>query len=94
MSKFSKYREKPKWKPKEGNLILINTNGCLMEVGGTEDIDGERKVSLNIDCGDYNLGVEMVPIRDLIQKVKNGEWKIVKDGPIEPEKILKQYKFI
>jgi hypothetical protein len=94
LSKFSKYRKKSKWSPKEGSLVLINANGCLMEVGSIKDVDGEKKVFLDMNCGDIRLGVEMVPIRHLIQKVRVGEWKIVKDGPIEPEKILKQYKFI
>lgn len=94
MSKFSRYREKPNWKPKEGALVIINANGCLIEVGEIEDIKGERVVSLIMECGDYQLGTEKIPIRTLIDSIRNGTWRIVKDGPIEPEKILRDFKFI
>ena len=94
MSKFSKHREKPKWTPKEGALVVINANGCLMEISDIEDINGERRVSLEMDCGGYKIGNEKIPVRDVIDSIRSGIWRIVKDGPIEPEKILKQFKFI
>ena len=94
MSKFSKHREKPKWKPKEGALVVINANGCLVEIGEIEDVKGERVVSLTMECDNYQLGTEKVPIRTIIDSIRNGSWKIVKDGPIDPEKILKSFKFL
>lgn len=94
MSRFSKHREKPKWKPKEGALVVINANGCLVEVGEIEDVRGERLVSLIMECGTLQLGTEKVPVRTVIESIRQGVWRIVKDGPIEPEKILKEFKFI
>ena len=41
--------------------------------------------------------IEVYPpyaVRDVVKNVRNGTWKIVKEGPIEPEKILKQFNFI
>lgn len=92
MSRFSKHREKPKWMPKEGSLVLINANGLLVEVGDfKEEIDGTRMVSLRVEGV---TGFSWIRVTTVIESVRNGSWRVVKDGPIEPEKILKQYKFI
>jgi len=91
MSKFSKHREKPKWVPKEGALVVINANGCLVEIGEISEIRGERVVELSVDGV---AGSSSVAITHIIESIRNGHWRIVKDGPIEPEKILREFKFI
>jgi len=91
MSKFSKHREKPKWVPKEGSLVVVNANGCLVEVGEIREVNGERLVKL-IVVG--IPGFSSTTVRNVIDNIRNGTWRIIKDGPIEPEKILKQFKFI
>ena len=91
MSKFSKYREKPKWNPKEGALVVINANGCLVEVGEFKELFGERLVRLSVDGV---TGSSWVKVTHVIDSIRNGSWRVVKDGPIEPEKILKEFKFI
>ena len=91
MGKFSKHREKPKWIPKEGALVVINANGCLVELGEVSDIRGERVVELSVDG---IAGSSSVSVTHVIESIRNDTWRIVKDGPIEPEKILKEFKFI
>ena len=91
MSKFSKYREKPKWNPKEGALVVINANGCLVELGEIRIVNGERIVELSVDGVP---GSSSVAVRHVIDSIRGGLWRIVKDGPIEPEKILRDFKFI
>jgi hypothetical protein len=91
MSRFSKHSEKPKWTPKEGSLVVINANGCLVELGEISDVNGERIVELSVDGIN---GSSSVAVRHVIDYIRNGSWRIVKDGPIEPEKILKEFKFI
>ena len=91
MSKFSKHSEKPKWIPREGALVVINSNGCLVEVGEIEDNRGERLVKLNVDGV---TGHTWVKVTHVIELIRNGTWRVAKDGPIEPEKILKEFKFI
>lgn len=94
MSKFSKHREKPKWKPKEGIMMLSN-GGAVFKLSDIFEQDGERVVNLIITHGDEEVDVYPPwPVRDVVEQVRNGTWKIVKDGPIEPEKILKQFNFI
>jgi acetylglutamate kinase len=91
MSRFSKHREKPKWKPKEGSLVVINANGVLVEVGEIKEVSGERLVQLSVDGV---TGSSWVKVTTVIESIRNGMWRVVKDGPIEPEKILKEFKFI
>ena len=94
MSKFSKHREKPTIKPKEGILIVSN-GGAVFKLGPIFEEEGQRVVTLTIEH--ENEDVEVYPpwpVRDVIEHVRNGTWKIVKEGPIEPEKILKQFNFI
>lgn len=92
MSKFSKHSEKPKWIPKEGALVVINANGVLVEVGEiVEVMGGERLVKLNVDGVTNHTWVKVTHVIELI---RNGTWRVAKDGPIEPEKILKEFKFI
>lgn len=94
MSKFSKHRQKPKWKPKEGVIILSN-GGAVFKLSDIFEQEGERVVNLIITHGDEEIDVYPPwPVRDIVEQVRNGTWKIVKDGPIEPEKILKQFNFI
>lgn len=94
MSKFSKHREKPKWKPKEGIMMLSN-GGAVFKLSDIFEQEGERVVNLIITHGDEEIDVYPPwPVRDVVEQVRNGTWKIVKDGPIEPEKILKQFNFI
>jgi len=91
VSRFSKHREKPKWKPKEGSLVVVNANGYLVEVGEFTELGGERMVRLSVDGV---TGSSLVTVRHVIESIRNGSWRVVKDGPIEPEKILKEFKFI
>lgn len=91
MSKFSKHRGKPIWKPKEGSLVLINANNIMVECGEVKDINGERVVALMVDGV---RGFENVPVRDVIESIRSGSWRIIKDGPIEPEKVLREFKFL
>jgi acetylglutamate kinase len=91
MSRFSKHREKPKWKPKEGSLVVINANGVLVEVGEFKELEGERLVQLSVDGV---TGSSWVKVTHVIESIRSGSWRVVKDGPIEPEKILKEFKFI
>jgi hypothetical protein len=94
LSKFSKHRQKPKWKPKEGVIILSN-GGAVFKLSDIFEQEGERVVNLIITHGDEEIDVYPPwPVRDIVEQVRNGTWKIVKDGPIEPEKILKQFNFI
>ena len=94
MSKFSRHRQKPKWKPKEGVIILSN-GGAVFKLSDIFEQEGERVVNLIITHGDEEIDVYPPwPVRDIVEQVRNGTWKIVKDGPIEPEKILKQFNFI
>jgi hypothetical protein len=94
LSKFSKHREKPKWKPKEGIMMLSN-GGAVFKLSDIFEQEGERVVNLIITHGDEEIDVYPPwPVRDVVEQVRNGTWKIVKDGPIEPEKILKQFNFI
>ncbi len=94
MSKFSKHREKPKWKPKEGVMMLSN-GGAVFKLSQIFELEGERVVTLTMTHEDEDVEIyPPYPVRDVVQYVRNGTWKIVKDGPIEPEKILKQFNFI
>jgi hypothetical protein len=94
LSKFSKHREKPKWKPKKGVMMLSN-GGAIFKLSGISELEGERVVTLIITHGDEDIEVyPPYPVRTVVEYVRNGTWKIVKDGPIEPEKILKQFNFI
>lgn len=94
MSKFSKNREKPTIKPKEG-VIMVSNGGAIFKLGPIFEEEGQRMVALTIEHeGQY---IEVYPpyaVRDVVKNVRNGTWKIVKEGPIEPEKILKQFNFI
>jgi hypothetical protein len=89
MSKFSIHSEKPKWKPKDGALLLSDGN-IMVEVGDIHSISGENWVWLLPDQGRRFR----IPVRDLVHTIRENKWRIIKDGPIEPEKILKQFKFI
>ena len=93
MSRFSKHRQKPKWIPKNGSLVLV-TDSHIVEVGEIHDIKGERWVWVKHEDLPQPDNQWRIPVRDLVDMVLKGDWRIVKDGPIEPEKILKQYKFI
>jgi hypothetical protein len=94
MSKFSKYRQKSKWGPKEGVMMLSN-GGSVFKLSKIFELEGERVVTLTMTHEDEEVEVyPPYPVRDVIQYIRNGTWKIVKDGPIEPEKILKQFNFI
>lgn len=89
MSKFSKHREKPTMKPKEG-VLLVSDNGVIFELSTIFEENGQRMVTVIInDINDHPY-----PVREVVEHVRNGTWKIVKEGPIEPEKILKQFNFI
>lgn len=94
MSKFSKNREKPTIKPKEG-VIMVSNGGAIFKLGPIFEEEGQRMVALTIEHeGQY---IEVYPpyaVRDVVKNVRNGTWKIIKEGPIEPEKILKQFNFI
>lgn len=94
MSKFSKNREKPTIKPKEG-VIMVSNGGAIFKLGPIFEEEGQRMVALTIEHeGQY---IEVYPpyaVRDVVKNVRNGTWKIVKEGPIEPEKILKQFNII
>ena len=94
MSKFSKNREKPTIKPKEG-VIMVSNGGAIFKLGPIFEEEGQSMVALTIEHeGQY---IEVYPpyaVRDVVKNVRNGTWKIVKEGPIEPEKILKQFNFI
>lgn len=104
LSKFSKNREKPTIKPKEG-VIMVSNGGAIFKLGPIFEEEGQRMVTLielppelfrwTIEHeGQY---IEVYPhyaVRDVVKNVRNGTWKIVKEGPIEPEKILKQFNFI
>lgn len=89
MSRFSRHREKPKWKPKEGALVVDTGDDVLIEVGEIHEIAGERWVWVTDGRNQWRMLV-----RHIIKTIEGGSWRVVKDGPIEPEKILKQYKFI
>ena len=89
MSRFSRHRDKPKWKPKEGALVVDTGDNNLIEIGEIHEIAGERWVWITDGTNKWRN-----PVRNIIETIKNGSWRVVKDGPIEPEKILKQYKFI
>lgn len=94
MSKFSKNREKPTIKPKEG-IIIISNAGSIFKLGPIFEEEGQRMVTLTIEHeGQYIEVYPPYPVRDVVKNVRNGTWKIVKEGPIEPEKILKQFNFI
>lgn len=93
MSKFSKHSEKPKWVPKKGSLVLA-TESHILEVGEIHEINGERWVWLKHGDLPQIDNQWRVPVRELISMVLNGSWRIIKDGPIEPEKTLKQFNFI
>lgn len=89
MSKFSKHREKPKWKPREGSLVVKTGDNILIELGEIHEISGERWVWITDGYRTWRN-----PVRDIVETIKNGSWRVVKDGPIEPEKILKDFKFL
>lgn len=94
MSKLSKYGKKPTIKPKEG-IIMISNNDIVFKLGPIFEQEGQRMVQMTMDFN--GIDVEVPPpiaVRHVVEYVRNGTWKIVKDGPIEPEKILKQFKFI
>lgn len=94
MSKLSRYREKPKWRPKEG-VIMLSNGGASFKLSSIFELESERVVTLTITHGDEEVEVyPPYPVRTVVENVRNGTWKIVKDGPIEPEKILKQFNFI
>ena len=94
MSKFSKHREKPSKLPKEG-ILLISNGGAVFKVDEIFEHEGQKMVMLTIEHEGEDVEVyPPFPVRDFVQNIRNKTWTIVKDGPIEPEKILKQYKFI
>jgi len=94
LSKLSRYRKKPKWNPKEG-IIMLSNGGASFKLSHIFELEGERVVTLIITHGDEEVDVYPPwPVRDIIEQVRNGTWKIIKNGPIEPEKILKQFNFI
>jgi len=94
MSKFSKHREKPKWLPKEG-VIMFSNGGSTFKLSQIFELEGERVVTLIITNEDEEVEVyPPYPIRTVIENIKNGTWKIIKDGPIDPERVLKEFKFI
>ena len=90
----SKIQTKPTIKPKEG-VIMVSNGGAIFKLGPIFEEEGQRMVALTIEHeGQY---IEVYPpyaVRDVVKNVRNGTWKIVKEGPIEPEKILKQFNFI
>lgn len=76
-------------KPKEG-ILMVSNNGVMFELGSIFEQEGQRMVTVFInDTADHPY-----PVREVVEHVRNGTWKIVKEGPIEPEKILKQFNFI
>jgi len=89
VSRFSKHREKPKWKPKEGALVVETGDNVLIELGEIHEISGERWVWITDGTNTWRN-----PVRHVIETIKEGGWRVVKDGPIEPEKILRDFKFI
>ncbi len=90
MSKFNKYSKKPNKVPKKGFVLVSNAN-LIFELGDIFEKEGERVVNLIVN----NIEVEPpFPVRDVIQNIRNGTWLVIKDGPIEPEKFLKQFNFI
>jgi len=94
MSKLSKYGKKPTVKPKEG-IMMISNGGAVFKLSSIFEQNCEKMVTLTIEHEGQD--VEVYPpyaVRDVVENVRNGTWKIVKEGPIEPEKILKQFKFI
>jgi hypothetical protein len=92
-------------KPKEGILMVSNGGAVFkglfishhrfIKLGPIFEEEGERVLTLTIEH--ENEDVEVYPpwpVRVVIEQVRNGTWKIIKEGPIEPEKILKQFNFI
>lgn len=87
MSKFTKYNKKSK-NLKEG-LVITSEEGINFKLSQVFEKESEKRVIISTH------EIEMIlPVRDVVENIRKGRWKIVKDGPIEPEKILKQFKFI
>ena len=81
-------------KPKEG-ILMVSNNGIMFKLGPIFEQEGQRMVQLTMDLGGTDAEVPPpIAVRHVVEYVRNGTWKIVKDGPIEPEKILKQFNFI
>lgn len=97
---MGRHDQKPKSLPKEGIMIvsnLFNTTifGNIFKVDKIFEHEGQKMVTLS--AKQENGTVEIYtpfPVRYFVQNIRNKTWVIIKDGPVEPEKILKQFKFI
>ena len=94
MGKLSKHNKKPTSLPKEG-ILMVSNGGAIFKISEIFEEEGQRLVRLTIEHEGEDVEVyPPYPVRDFVENIRNKTWSIIKDGPIEPEKILKQFKFI